>query len=149
MEQTKTLRPLSLHENKMDVLFNSENGQQLLSIYEEYYPKVGFFPPWIAYGIVQNGQLVGTCSFVSPPKNGCVEIAYWTFPEFEGQGIASFACSELLAIARKQDPSIQITAKTAPEKNASTQILEKNHFVFTEVVQDHEIGDAWLWKFKG
>jgi hypothetical protein len=38
-----------------------------------------------------------------------------------------------------------ITAKTAPEHNASTKILEKNNFVFTEIVQDEEIGDAWLW----
>lgn len=28
---------------------------------------------------------------------------------------------------------------------ASTKNLENNNFQFTEIVQDHEIGDAWLW----
>jgi RimJ/RimL family protein N-acetyltransferase len=77
-----------------------------------------------------------------------VEIAYWTFNEFEGQGIASFACRELVKISQNADPNVIITAKTAPEHNASTKIVEKNGFVFTEVVQDEEIGDAWLWTLK-
>lgn len=40
---------------------------------------------------------------------------------------------------------ITVIAKTAPEKNASTKILERNGFVFSTIVQDHEIGDAWEW----
>jgi RimJ/RimL family protein N-acetyltransferase len=75
-----------------------------------------------------------------------VEIAYWTFPAFEGQGIASFVCRELVAISQKADPTLVITAKTRPEHNASTKILQKNGFRHAGVVQDHEIGDAWLWE---
>jgi RimJ/RimL family protein N-acetyltransferase len=45
-------------------------------------------------------------------------------------------------------PWLTITAKTAPEHNASTKILENNNFTFTEIVQDDEIGDAWLWTLK-
>ena len=56
-----------------------------------------------------------------------------------------FSCKELLSIAQQSDPKIITTAKTAPEYNASTKILQKNGFTFTEIVQDHEIGDAWLW----
>lgn len=63
-------------------------------------------------------------------------------------GIASFACKELIALAYQTDPNITIIAKTAPEKNASTKILENNNFVFTEIVQDDEIGEAWLWELK-
>lgn len=59
--------------------------------------------------------------------------------------MASFACKELVTIANRTDPSLTIIAKTAPEHNASTKILENNNFVFTEIVQDEEIGDAWLW----
>lgn len=33
----------------------------------------------------------GSCSFAGQPQNGGVEIAYWTFQEFEGQGMATFA----------------------------------------------------------
>ena len=83
------------------------------------------------------------------PKDGKVEIAYWTFKDFEGQGIASFACQELVTIAHQIDPSLTITAKTAPENNASTKILANNNFIFAEIVQDDEIGDAWLWVNKG
>jgi hypothetical protein len=36
----------------------------------------------------------------------------------------------------------KITAKTAPQENASTKILRKNGFTFSKIVQDEEIGDA-------
>ena len=63
----------------------------------------------------------------------------------EGQGIVSFSCKELLAIVATVDPEIIITAKTAPEENASVKILKRNGFVFTGMVQDEGIGDAWEW----
>ena len=42
-------------------------------------------------------------------------------------------------------PSIIISAKTSPEYNNSTKILQKKGFVFEGVVQDEGIGDAWRW----
>jgi [ribosomal protein S5]-alanine N-acetyltransferase len=60
--------------------------------------------------------------------------------------VASFICQALVALATQTDPTLTITAKTKPEYNASTKILQKNGFEFAEIVQDHEIGDAWLWK---
>ena len=90
-------------------------------------------------------QIVGSCSFVGPPNDGRVEIAYWTFSEYEGRGIASFACKELIKIAKMHQPGIIITANTAPEHNASTKILEKNGFRYSGIVQDDDIGDASQW----
>lgn len=142
------LRILQQNEDKTDKLFESADCQTLLQMYEDYYPKIGFNLPWVAYLVVRQNQVVGSCSFTGQPKNGKVEIAYWTFKEFEGQGVASFACKELVNIASQADPSLTITAKTAPEHNASTKILENNNFTFTEIVQDDEIGDAWLWILK-
>ncbi len=139
------LRILQQHENKTDKLFESENCQMLLQMYEDYYPKIGFHLPWVAYLVIEQNQVVGSCSFTGKPNENKVEIAYWTFKEFEGKGIASFACKELVKISQAADARVIITAKTAPEKNASTKILEKNNFIFTEIVQDEEIGDAWLW----
>lgn len=139
------LRIIKQKENKNDKAYASLECQELLNIYEGYYPKIGFDMPWVAYLIIKDKQAVGTCSFTGKPKNGIVEIAYWTFKQFEGQGVASFACRELVNIARKELPHVIITAKTAPENNASTSILEKNGFTFSKVVQDEEIGDAWLW----
>ncbi|HMY84266.1 MAG TPA: GNAT family N-acetyltransferase [Saprospiraceae bacterium] len=139
------LIPISLNEDKTNEAFASTDCQHLLRMYDDFYPQIGFNTPWIGYFVVRHNTIVGACSFVGQPQDGKVEVSYWTFKAFEGQGIASFACRELLNIAYKTDPGIIITAKTAPEHNASTKILENNHFVFTEIVQDHEIGDAWLW----
>ena len=142
------LRVLQQNEDKTADLFESEDCQTLLQMYEDYYPKIGFNLPWVAYLVVRQNQVVGSCSFTGQPIDGKVEIAYWTFKEFEGQGIASFACKELIKISQNTDSKVTITAKTAPGHNASTRILEKNKFVFTEIVQDEEIGDAWLWTLK-
>ena len=139
------LRILKLKEDNTDKIFESTDFQTLLEMYENYYPKIGFNLPWVAYLVVRQNQVVGSCSFTGQPKDGKVEIAYWTFKEFEGLGIASFACKELVSISKKADPKVTITAKTAPERNASTKILENNGFTFKEIVQDEEIGDAWLW----
>jgi RimJ/RimL family protein N-acetyltransferase len=139
------LRVIELNEDKTRPIYASADCQQLLAVYDEYYPKIGFKIPWVGYFVMRDGEIVGSCGFVGPPSDGKVEIAYWTFKEFEGRGVASFACRELMSIANKAEPGVTITAKTAPEKNASTKILENNGFAFTEIVQDHEIGDAWLW----
>ncbi len=142
------LRVIQQDEDLTDPIFQSEDARQLLDIYKDYYPVIGFELPWVGYMIIHKNKVVGSCGFTGAPKQGQVELAYWTFEKFEGQGIASFACKELVSIARDADPTVQVTAKTAPENNASTRILEKNGFKFKEVVQDHEIGDAWLWELK-
>jgi len=139
------LRVLKLKEDKSDPLFASSEGQTLLEMYADYYPTIGFHLPWVGYVVIRDHQVLGTCGFTGQPQEGKVELAYWTFKEYEGQGIASFACKALLEIARSTDPSLTVIAKTAPEHNASTNILEKNGFVCTGIVQDEEIGDSWLW----
>ena len=133
------------NEDKSNELYISENCQELIQMMDEFYPKVGFNIPWVGYFLLLNNQVVGTAGFTGQPVDNTVEISYWTFKEWEGQGIASMACKELIAIAQKTNPSVTITAKTLPEYNASTKILQNNNFKFVEIVQDHEIGDAWLW----
>ena len=139
------LRIIELDTDKTEGLYSSEDCQMLLESYEDYYHTIGFHKPWVGYFIVSQNQIMGSCGFTGEPQDGIVEIAYWTFKAFEGQGIASFACKELVSIAQKTDSNLIITAKTAPEFNASTRILQKNGFQYTGIVQDHEIGDAWLW----
>jgi RimJ/RimL family protein N-acetyltransferase len=143
------LRPITLKEDKTNELYALADCQLLLNIYDDFYPKTGFNIPWIGYFVVKQDKIVGSCGFVDQPQDGKVEIAYWTFKEFEGQGIASFACKELVSIAYQTEQSLIITAKTAPEHNASTKILANNNFTFSEIVQDEEIGDAWLWIHNG
>jgi [ribosomal protein S5]-alanine N-acetyltransferase len=139
------LRVIHMNEDQTNDMYASADCQQLIDSMNEYYPQIGFNLPWVGYFVVKDNQIVGTGAFTGEPKNGSVEIAYWTFKAFEGQGIASYTCKELVAISKRTDPTLLITAKTMPEHNASTKILQKNGFEFAEIVQDHEIGDAWFW----
>jgi len=142
------LKIINTNEDKTNKIYSSTDCQQLINSMNEYYPKIGFNKPWVGYFVFNNNQVVGAGGFTGQPKDGKVEIAYGTFKEFEGQGIASFACKELISISKKNYPTITITAKTAPQHNASTKILQNNGFEFSEIVQDDEIGDAWLWILK-
>ncbi|HRG17466.1 MAG TPA: GNAT family N-acetyltransferase [Flavobacterium lutivivi] len=140
------LVPIQMDEDKSKSVFLTKDCQDLLEAYENYYPIIGYNLPWVGYFIYKDEKIVGSCGFTGKPTNGEVEIAYWTFKEFENRGIASFACQELIKIAKKEDKTIKIIAKTAPEHNASTKILENNNFIYSDMVNDEEIGDAWLWK---
>src|SRR5688572_26923453 len=115
------LRVLQPNEDKTAKLFDSADCQALLEMYDDYYPKIGFHLPWVAYLVIRQNQVVGSCSFTGKPKDGKVELAYWTFKDFEGQGVASFACKELIKISQNVDPNVTLIAKTAPEHNTSTR----------------------------
>ena len=142
------LKPIELNIDKSEEIYASENCQLLLNVYNDYYKIIGYNFPWVGYFVCRGNEIVGSCGFKGQPKDGKVEIAYWTFKEYERQGIATFSCKELILISQQFDSSIIITATTAPENNASTKILQNNDFEFTKIVQDHEIGDAWLWILK-
>jgi [ribosomal protein S5]-alanine N-acetyltransferase len=140
-----TLAPIPFYGHLEDKKFETKASQQLIEIYKNYYPTIGYQEPWIGYFVLRDDVVVGSCGFTGPPRDGAVEIAYWTFEGFERQGIASMACKLLVNIASNYSPHLLITAKTQPEENASTRILRKNGFRFDKVVVDHEIGDAWEW----
>ena len=57
--------------------------------------------PWLGYlaGDPATGRIVGTCSFKTEPRGGVVEIAYYTFSDFEGRGYATAMAKALLGIA--------------------------------------------------
>ena len=140
---TITLEPIRLDEDKTKELYANPDCQEIFKSYPDYYYTVGYNPPWIGYFVISDGKVVGVGGFTGMPRDGRVEIAYGTFKAYEGQGIATSTCRELIAIAKATDPGVVVTAKTAPENNASTKVLQKNCFEYTGIVQDHEIGDAW------
>ena len=110
------------------------------------YESTGFRPPWVCYLAVVGSTLVGTCGFKSPPVDGCVEIAYFTFPAFEGTGIATAMAAELVAIATRHDANAQIVAQTLAERNASHRILEKLGFKHVSTFTHPEDGQLWEWQ---
>ena len=110
------------------------------------YRRVGFNPPWVGYLVLSGSELVGTCSFTSQPYPGKVEIAYFTFPQFEGQGMATAMARALIEIAGRADREVQVTAQTLPIPNASNAILRKLGFQFFGVVDHPEDGKVWEWR---
>ena len=105
----------------------------------ELYRTAGFEEPWIGYLALENETPVGACGFKSPPHKGRVEIAYFTFQEFEGRGLASEMAARLVAIARQHSPSIVVAAQTLPERNASHRILEKLGFRHVETINSSRL----------
>ncbi len=118
---------------------------QVCTATAKLYDSVGFDEPWVCYLAVSESVLVGTCGFKSPPIDGRAEIAYFTFPEFEGNGIATLMATKLITLAREHQPSIQITAQTLPDRNASHRILEKLGFHHTDTIEHIEDGTIWEW----
>lgn len=139
------LEPIPLCGLSSNPGLSSPECKEILDVYKSYYPKIGFELPWIGYFIIDEGAVVGTCSFTGKPVDNRVEIAYYTFPAYERKGYATWACKELVKLAKQYKPDVIVTAKTAPEENPSTAILRKNGFKQDGIVQDDEIGNAWHW----
>jgi [ribosomal protein S5]-alanine N-acetyltransferase len=112
------------------------------------YQKTGFRRPWVGYLAVQDGQVVGTCAFKTPPQDGRVEIAYFTFLEHEGKGIATQMARLLVELALDTDVSISLVAQTLPRENASTTILRKLGFNRIGMAHDSDAGEVWEWQMK-
>jgi ribosomal-protein-alanine N-acetyltransferase len=111
----------------------------------EHYGRAGFHPPWIGYIALDGDVAVGGGAFVAAPENNRVEIAYFTLPEHQFLGYATRTAGALIAIARDLRPTLEIYAKTAPERGPSTAILTRLGFRNIGTDVDHEIGEAWAW----
>jgi RimJ/RimL family protein N-acetyltransferase len=142
------LSPIPLNPDKSESIYDSQDCQTLLNAWEDYYQEIGYDLPWIGYFVWSQNEIVGTVAFTGKPNENTVEISYWTFSKHEGKGISTASAKELIKIAHEADANLKIIAKTAPEKNASTRILEKCGFQYSRIVQDNEIGDAWEWTYK-
>lgn len=148
MVREMELEPITPESNPRDRGFSEDSpAGSTLKMQVDYYSKIGFHPPWVGYLAMVNGIPVGMGGFKGRPSNNKVEIAYFTFPENEGKGIGTQICKALVELARAGDPQVEITARTLPEKNASTQILTRNGFAFFGVIQDPEDGEVWEWKY--
>ncbi|MBA4057717.1 MAG: N-acetyltransferase [Marivirga sp.] len=113
-----------------------------------YYANVGYRVPWIGYYVSMNNTFVGGAGFKGQPKNGKVEIAYGTFPDFQKMGIGTEMCRQLVALAQATDPTVRIMARTLMEENYSARILRKNNFQWSGVVVDPDDGEVWEWEYK-
>ena len=115
-------------------------GQQTVAMLQ----RTGATTPWTGYLAVDRAHqiIVGTCGFTAPPDpEGVVEIAYFTFPPFEGRGYASAMAAGLVELAEGTAGIRRVRAHTLPEGNASTRILEKLGFERIGETTDPEAGE--------
>ena len=128
-----------------------QNSSVLLDVVAQttkFMTSVGGDPKWFGYLTIDNNtkQVVGTCAFKgAPSKEKTVEIAYFTFPEFEGKGYATAMASMLVQTAQSSPDVDSVIAHTLPEPNASTRILQKVGMKFSGEVMDPEDGRVWRW----
>ena len=113
----------------------------------EMYRTSGYRPPWTGYLASSGEQIVGTCAFKTAPSDGAVEIAYFTFPGHEGQGVATAMARQLIDIAYATDRSLKIIAHTPPERGASNAILNKIGFLLLGDYEDPVAGTVWEWEY--
>jgi ribosomal-protein-alanine N-acetyltransferase len=108
--------------------------------------------PWIGYLCVdeESQTAVGSCGFKGDPgrlvPDRTVEIAYTTFPTYEGRGFGTAAARALLGIARSVPDVDVVLAHTLPEANASGRILTKVGFACEGEIVDPEDGPIWRWR---
>jgi RimJ/RimL family protein N-acetyltransferase len=126
----------------------SETAAEVMAATANMYRTSGFEPPWIGYLAVHDDRVVGTCAFKCAPVDESVEIAYFTFPEFEGRGMATAMATELIAIALATRPDLLIMSQTRAERNASNAILGKLGFTFAGPVLHPEDGEIWEWHLR-
>ena len=128
-----------------------EVGDLVQAIVEHTLAMTSATPPWGGYLCVDTDAavVVGTCGFkAAPAANGDVEIAYFTFPNFEGRGYATQMTEALINIAAPSPNARRVIAHTLPEQNASTRVLEKSGMCFVGEVIDPDDGLVWRWEMR-
>jgi len=143
-----TLLPIKQTLAENEVFANNPLCKETLGMCVEFYKRVGFNPPWICYYVQENEELVGSAAFKGRPINNTIEISYGTMENHRQKGVGTRICKQLVELSLATDPSVRITARTLPEKNYSTRILEKNNFVLLGFVTDPEDGEVWEWEHK-
>lgn len=121
-------------------------AKEVGAAYVDLYKRMGFVPPWLGYFALDGSVCVGTCGFKSPPVANRVEIAYFTFPGFEGRGYATRMAEALIERGRMADMKVVIAAQTLPQESASTTILRRLGFAMVGTVDHPEDGPVWEWQ---
>jgi RimJ/RimL family protein N-acetyltransferase len=153
-----TLTPItpSLQESLADPRqFESRHGVQLgaRNIVGQNLAFLAAVPrdaPWGAYLTIDQASrllVVGACAFKSgPTPEQTVEIAYYTFPDYEGRGFGAAMASELCRIANESGQVERVIAHTLPEPNASNSLLRKAGFSHVGEVIDPDDGHVWRFE---
>ena len=115
--------------------------------YAELYDRVAPSPPWIGYLAEDesSANIVGSCGYKGDCSNGIVEIAYFSFPGYEGRGFATEMARRLADLAWRHSEVHIVRAHTLPEENASVRLLRRLGFAWLGTFDDPEDGLVWRW----
>jgi RimJ/RimL family protein N-acetyltransferase len=98
---------------------------------------------WMA---VVDNEVVGICSYKSPPLQGSAEIGYGVAESRRGRGYATAAVASMIQITRQRPDIRSLVAETATDNNASRRVVEKNGFTLTGLRDDPDDGRLALWE---
>jgi ribosomal-protein-alanine N-acetyltransferase len=104
---------------------------------------------WGGYFVIDDAtrEVVGSCAYKKPPtEDGIVEIAYFTFPDFEGRGYATAVATKLIRLAATSPDVQRVIAHTLPHASASTRVLERVGMANVGEVMDPDDGRVWRWQ---
>ena len=141
-------------EKRYGVRWDAENAPDLPDVVEQTLGmRPGASDQWGGYLTVDEaeGLVVGVCAFKGPPTaDGAVEIAYYTFAPYEGQGIfghkPSFGRVPAWPLSLINPDVRHVIAHTLPQKNPSTSVLRGVGMRFIGEVWDPEDGRVWRWQ---
>ena len=128
-----------------DFLDSPGEVEEIFQRMKEFYLKVGFEEPWVGYFAQVDEEIVGSCGFKGGLKDGKLEIAYVTFERYRSKGHATAMCKSLVEMYNHARVDAELTARTLPEKNYSTRVLEKNGFRKSGIIEDHDGEMVWEW----
>jgi RimJ/RimL family protein N-acetyltransferase len=122
--------------------------REVAKAYGEFYDRMSPSPPWIGYLAVDEAAdtIVGSCGYKGDCRDGAVEIAYFSFPDFERRGFATEMARLLNDLAWRQPDVRIIRAHTLQEENASVRIMRRLGFAWRGTVDDPEDGPVWRWE---
>lgn len=139
--------PIDIEQIKNNQFVNNSECTPVVEAMQTYYKRIGFNKPWIGYfASIDGKELVGVAGYKGKPKDGKIEIAYGTFKGYEGQGIGTKICKQLVCLAQQSDPTVRIMARTFQDGHLSMAILRKNGFQCMGIVWDEEDGDVFEWE---
>ncbi len=103
--------------------------------------------PWTGYLAREDAdsRVVGVCSFHGQPQDGIVEIAYCTFPGYEGNGFGGDMATALVDLALGDDTVQAVVAHTVAEEGPATRILARLGFEHSGILDDGDGDTLWQW----
>jgi len=122
-----------------------EAASHILQAMRRHYAKFGYEPPWIGYLALEGRQCRGFGVFRGGPDKQQVEMAWYTFPEFRGRGVATALVRQLIRLARGQDSRLTLLVQTPAASTAASDVLEKFGFTLIGEQPDPDEGRIWEW----